>query len=227
MNRERKGCHIHSELVRAFSLWYAPVPGCDKFKLVLPMFSCRYVDEIQKLSRPFKYATPFPRGLSRVDVAERLRRQTANEPLRSAPLRTTPHTARHTAHPTRGTCHESKANTGGLSAGDGFSRAGRQETCTDVRGEGAPTFCKRQDPRGRYHAPAEEGPRRRGVTPRARQTLRRRVFVRQATLLACDASSHIGKRKGATLMTGKGKEKSETLMTGFEPAHPEGIRLAV
>ena len=160
-------------------------------------------------------------------VAERLRRQTANEPLRSAPLRTTPHTARHTAHPTRGTCHESKANTGGLSAGDGFSRAGRQETCTDVRGEGAPTFCKRQDPRGRYHAPAEEGPRRRGVTPRARQTLRRRVFVRQATLLACDASSHIGKRKGATLMTGKGKEKSETLMTGFEPAHPEGIRLAV
>ena len=78
MNRERKGCHIHSELVRAFSLWYAPVPGCDKFRLVLPMFSCRYVDEIQKLSRPFKYATPFPRGLSRVDVAERLRRQTAN-----------------------------------------------------------------------------------------------------------------------------------------------------
>ena len=37
MNRERKGCHIHSELVRAFSLWYAPVPGCDKFRLVLPM----------------------------------------------------------------------------------------------------------------------------------------------------------------------------------------------
>ena len=29
------------------------------------------------------------------------------------------------------------------------------------------------------------------------------------------------------MMTGKGKEKSETLMTGFEPAHPEGIRLAV
>ena len=78
MNRERKGCHIHSELVRAFSPCYAPVPGCDKFRLVLPMFSCRYVDEIQKLSRPFKYATPFPRGLSRVDVAERLRRQTAN-----------------------------------------------------------------------------------------------------------------------------------------------------
>ena len=76
--RERKGCHIHSELVRAFSLWYAPVPGCDKFRLVLPMFSCRYVDEIQKLSRPLKYATPFLRGLSRVDVAERLRRQTAN-----------------------------------------------------------------------------------------------------------------------------------------------------
>ena len=78
MNRERKGCHIHSELVRAFSPCYAPVPRCDKFRLVLPMFSCRYVDEIQKLSRPFKYATPFPRGLSRVDVAERLRRQTAN-----------------------------------------------------------------------------------------------------------------------------------------------------
>ena len=78
MNRERKGCHIHSEQVRAFSPCYAPVPGCDKFRLVLPMFSCRYVDEIQKLSRPFKYATPFPRGLSRVDVAERLRRQTAN-----------------------------------------------------------------------------------------------------------------------------------------------------
>ena len=132
------------------------------------------------LSSPFKYATPFPRGLSRVDVAERLRRQTANEPLRSAPLRTWRDTPRNN---TRGTCHESKANTGGLSAGDGFSRAGRQETCTDVRGEGAPTFCKRQDPRGRYHAPAEEGPRRRGVTPRARQTLRRRVFVRQATLL--------------------------------------------
>ena len=72
MNRERKGCHIHSEQVRAFSPCYAPVPGCDKFRLVLPMFSCRYVDEIQKLSRPFKYATPFPRGLSRVDVAERL-----------------------------------------------------------------------------------------------------------------------------------------------------------
>ena len=180
MNRERKGCHIHSEQVRAFSPCYAPVPGCDKFRLVLPMFSCRYVDEIQKLSRPFKYATPFPRGLSRVDVAERLRRQTANEPLRSAPLRTWRDTPRNN---TRGTCHESKANTGGLSAGDGFSRAGRQETCTDVRGEGAPTFCKRQDPRGRYHAPAEEGPRRRGVTPRARQTLRRRVFVRQATLL--------------------------------------------
>ena len=36
------------------------------------------------------------------------------------------------------------------------------------------------------------------------------------------------------MMTGKGKEKrgdvddgKKTLMTGFEPAHPEGIRLAV
>ena len=78
MNRERKGCHNSFRAGKSLLPLVCPCARLRQIQARATYVSCRYVDEIQKLSRPFKYATPFPRGLSRVDVAERLRRQTAN-----------------------------------------------------------------------------------------------------------------------------------------------------
>ena len=94
-----------------------------------------------------------------------------------------------------------------------------------MRGEGAPTFCKRQDPRGRYQPRTGRGGAAStgGDAPRA-PNAQKKSIRKTGDSLACDASSHIGKRKGATLMTGKGKEKRGDVDDGKRLVVDDGIR---
>ena len=65
----------------------------------------------------------------------------------------------------------------------------------------------------------------RGDAPRA-PNAQKKSIRKTGDSLACDASSHIGKRKGATLMTGKGKEKRADVDDGIRTRAPRGYQIS-
>ena len=62
-----------------------------------------------------------------------------------------------------------------------------------------------------------------GDAPRA-PNAQKKSIRKTGDSLACDATSQIGKRKGATLMTGKGKEKD--VDDGIRTRAPRGYQIS-